>query len=458
MIDRSSLESKNEIGVEPPSERAKSLLPRPPMSPRSTESLARALPDGVLELCSVLRERGHEAWVVGGCVRDVLMGREASDWDVATTALPKDVQKIFRRTVPTGIDHGTITVLLRGEKYEVTTLRGESGYADGRRPDVVTFGASIDEDLGRRDFTVNAIAYDPNRGTIVDPWQGEADLERRVIRAVRDPRERFAEDGLRVLRAARFVASLEFELDADTEAAIRPNLPTYAKVSTERVREEWLKAFRAAKPSRAFVVMRRTGMLAIHAPLLDAQDDATFARSMARLDAMREPCARLASLVWEQRERRSEIDAWLRALKFSNRERELVLLVLANVEAPARCRDLPAARRAIRAIGASEIGWVLEALVANATLEGEAAHDAARALGERVRAVMDAGDAFDLKGLAITGAEVMKLAERGPGRWVGEVLERLLDEVIEDPTKNDAESLRDRASELARVDTSERGA
>ncbi|MBN8616136.1 MAG: CCA tRNA nucleotidyltransferase [Deltaproteobacteria bacterium] len=429
------------------------------MTPRSTESLARALPDGVRELCATLRERGHEAWVVGGCVRDVLMGREASDWDVATTAWPKDVQKIFRRTIPTGLDHGTITVLLRGDKYEVTTLRGESGYADGRRPDVVTFGASIDEDLGRRDFTVNAIAYDPARDVIVDPWKGEDDLERRVIRAVRDPRERFAEDGLRVLRAARFVASLGFELDADTEAAIRPNLPTFAKVSPERVREEWMKAFRAQQPSRAFRVMRRTGMLAIHAPLIEGQDEACFERAMRRLDACpREPAARVASLVWEERSRTKEIDAWLRALKFSNHERESVLLVLAHADAPRRALDLASTRRLLRAVGTSDIGWVLATLAADVSVQGtDEARSTFDAFEARVSSVIDARDPIDLKALAITGADVMRVAERGPGRYVGEVLERLLDEVIEDPTRNDAASLLARAKVLAQSDTPKTG-
>ncbi len=439
--------------VEGPGEGSTHLLPSPSMSPRSTESLARALPEGVRELCSVLRERGHDAWVVGGCVRDVMMGREASDWDVATTALPKDVQKIFRRTVPTGIDHGTITVLLRGDKYEVTTLRGESGYADGRRPDVVTFGASIEEDLGRRDFTVNAIAYDPGRDALVDPWEGEKDLSRRVIRAVRDARERFAEDGLRVLRAARFVASLDFDLDPDTEAAIRPNLPTFAKVSPERVREEWMKAFRAKEPSRAFRVMRRTGMLAIHAALLDRQDHARFERSMRRLDASpREPAARLASLVWEERAQRREIDAWLRSLRFSNEEREAVLLIVAHIETPSIALDLPATRRALRAIGTEHATWVMEALSASAALDGPAAVAAVSSFGERVRAIVAAGDPIGLKALAITGADVMRVAERGPGRWLGEVLERLLDEVMDDPSRNVSEALLARATELSRVE------
>ena len=196
----------------------------------------RVLPLGVRKLCRVLADNGHGAWVVGGCVRDVLMGREASDWDIATSAQPDIVQKLFRRTIPTGIQHGTVTVLIDREQFEVTTLRGEAEYSDGRRPDHVFFVTGIDEDLGRRDFTVNAIAYDPVARCLVDPWKGLEDLSAKVIRAVRDPLERFHEDGLRVLRAARFVSSLEFALDEATEAGIAPNLATFAKVSPERIR------------------------------------------------------------------------------------------------------------------------------------------------------------------------------------------------------------------------------
>jgi tRNA nucleotidyltransferase (CCA-adding enzyme) len=415
-----------------------------------TTLLRRALPKGVRDLCAILHDRGHGAWAVGGCVRDVLMGRTASDWDVATTALPAEVQRIFRRTIPTGIDHGTVTVLLGGEKYEVTTLRGEAGYADGRRPDAVYFVGAIDEDLGRRDFTVNAIAYHPIDDTIVDPWHGLVDLERRTIRAVRDPMERFAEDGLRVLRAARFVATLGFDLDPATEAAIRPNLATFSQVSAERVRDEWVKALRAARPSRAFRIMRRTGMLEVAAPLVASLDEPTFERTMARVDgAPDEPVfARLAALVWDRRERRDELDAWLRSFRWSNREREAALLALRHAEAEARA-DLPSTRRFLREVGAGDAFWVLSVLEADSATRDAEAEGRVRALRERCASILDRGDPLDLKALRVTGADVMSASGRGPGRYVGAVLERLLDEVLDDPARNDRERLLARARDLA---------
>lgn len=410
----------------------------------STQALQRALPRGVRDLCRILGDHGHGAWAVGGCVRDVLMGRAASDWDVATSARPEQVQSIFRRTIPTGIAHGTITVLLHGEKYEVTTLRGEAGYGDGRRPDQVFFVGSIDEDLGRRDFTVNAIAYSPLEDRLVDPWDGMVDLERRRIRAVRDPMERFAEDGLRVLRAARFVATLGFDLDPATEAAIRPNLKTFRQVSPERVRDEWVKAFRAQRPSRAFTILRRTGMLEVSAPFLHALSDGAFDATMAHLDAApAEPmAARLAALLWHASLDQPAFEAWMRGLRWSNKERDDVALARASRSAATISTDL-AARRFLRRSGVDAF-WILGLL--------EAAPDAdlasLRALRERLAQILERRDPLDLKSLAITGADVMSASGLGPGRYVGEVLETLLDEVLQDPAANERERLLARTMDI----------
>ena len=194
-------------------------------------------PPALLEVVRTLEERGHRSWIVGGCLRDLLLGRPASDWDLATSARPEAVMSAFKRTIPTGIKHGTVTVVVRGTSFEVTTLRGEGAYSDGRRPDSVAFVDDIEADLARRDFTVNAIAFDPVTSELADPFSGLADIESRTLRAVGDPLARFSEDGLRILRGARFTATLGFTLDPATEAAFAPTLPVYAKVSKERVRQ-----------------------------------------------------------------------------------------------------------------------------------------------------------------------------------------------------------------------------
>src|SRR5262245_58290441 len=228
------------------------------MSPDLVPLIAK-VPEDVLGICRRLREKGKRGWIVGGGVRDLLRGGEAKDWDVATDARPDDVIQMFRKVIPTGLQHGTVTVVKRGVHYEVTTLRGEGAYSDGRRPDSVEFVDDITADLARRDFTMNAMAIDPVDGHLIDPFDGQKDLQNRVIRAVGDPNERFAEDGLRVLRAARFSATLDCTIDPDTERAMGTSRShdTFRRVSAERVRDEWLKAMRARRPSIAFEAMRR---------------------------------------------------------------------------------------------------------------------------------------------------------------------------------------------------------
>src|SRR5262245_55449370 len=205
------------------------------------------VPQDVFRIVDKLRQAGRYSWIVGGCVRDSLLGKSVADWDIATEALPNELMKIFPRAIPTGLQHGTVTLVMNGHHYEITTLRGESTYSDGRRPDAVHFVSEIEADLARRDFTINAIAVDPENGALVDPFGGRKDIEAKIIRAVGDAHQRFSEDGLRVLRAARFVATLEFELAPETYTAIEPTLDTFRKVSAERVRDEWVKTMKAKK-------------------------------------------------------------------------------------------------------------------------------------------------------------------------------------------------------------------
>jgi tRNA nucleotidyltransferase (CCA-adding enzyme) len=234
-----------------------------------------AIPSHIAGVCRKLRAAGFEAWLVGGAVRDLLLGREAHDFDVATSAHPPEVMEVFgrRHVIPTGEKHGTVTVLVSRDKgdrehVEVTTFRGEGAYSDGRRPDSVSFVSSLVEDLRRRDFTMNAVAYDPLVDRVEDPFAGQKDLEARLIRAVGDPLERFREDGLRTMRAVRFAAQLGFALDPATEAAIPQTLEVFKKVSAERVRDELVKILSSKKPSVGLELMRTTGLLAATVPEL----------------------------------------------------------------------------------------------------------------------------------------------------------------------------------------------
>ncbi|MFZ2635122.1 MAG: polynucleotide adenylyltransferase, partial [Rectinemataceae bacterium] len=218
-------------------------------------------PEELRELARRFESQGHKAYLVGGAVRDAFMGRPAGDYDVATDASPEEVLRIFPRVIPTGIKHGTVTVLLRHYKVEVTTFRIEHGYSDGRRPDSVEFAADIGADLSRRDFTINAMAWDILGRELVDPYGGQADLAAKTIRAVGNPEARFGEDGLRPLRALRFASQLDFSLDPDTFAAIPKALDRYRSVSAERVRDEFSKILLSPLPSRGLRLMESTGIL-----------------------------------------------------------------------------------------------------------------------------------------------------------------------------------------------------
>ncbi len=213
------------------------------------------MPENVKRIIHTLNENGYEAYIVGGCVRDAILGREPDDWDITTSAKPDEVKALFRRTIDTGIQHGTVTVMMKNagsgdlEGYEVTTYRVDGKYEDHRRPSEVTFSASLIEDMKRRDFTINAMAYNDEEG-VIDHFDGIGDLQRGVIRCVLEPSERFDEDALRILRAVRFAAQLDFEIEERTKEAIRSKAGFLADISAERIRVELNKLLLSKHPER----------------------------------------------------------------------------------------------------------------------------------------------------------------------------------------------------------------
>ena len=198
------------------------------------------LPEKVHKIIETLETAGYEAYAVGGCVRDSILGRKPDDWDITTSAKPGEIKNLFPRTVDTGIKHGTVTVLLAGEGFEVTTYRIDGDYEDGRHPNEVTFTANLREDLRRRDFTINAMAYNDRSG-LVDIYGGISDMENQVIRCVGNAEERFGEDALRMLRAVRFSAQLGYRIDEATGEAVKKLAPNLQKISAERIQTELVK-------------------------------------------------------------------------------------------------------------------------------------------------------------------------------------------------------------------------
>ncbi len=389
--------------------------------------LDAAVPDSVREVCRRLGEAGHQAVAVGGAVRDAMLGRAPGDWDVATSATPDAVTALFRGTLPTGIEHGTVTVRIgRGAErhaIEVTTFRGEGAYSDARRPDTVAFGVSLEEDMARRDFVVNAMAWDPIARKLHDPFGGRADLAARRLRAVGDAAQRFAEDGLRIVRAVRFVACLDLDLDAATEAAIPGALPSLAKVSRERVRVELVKLLGCGAAARALEIAERTGILLQVLPELVGLDAAAARDRVAAAPA--DAGVRIAALLLEVAPER--VDAALRRLTYSNAERAHVVGLVTEAAGLAAGPTSDAQlRRALGRVGRDAAGD-LGALVP--------------AAADRLRAIAEAGDALTVGDLAIGGGDVMRLLGVRPGPVIGRALDFLLSRVLDDPSLNTAEAL-----------------
>jgi tRNA nucleotidyltransferase (CCA-adding enzyme) len=417
-------------------------------------------PPAVLEIAATLERAGFETWCVGGAVRDALLGRAQLDWDLATAATPAQVRGLFRRTVPIGIEFGTVGVLdASGEMHEVTTFRRDVS-TDGRHA-VVEFGASLDDDLARRDFTINAIAYSPARDVLHDPFDGRGDLARRLVRAVGEPTERMHEDRLRALRAIRFAARFEFDIEAATWAAIVASAPHLGRLSPERVKQELEKTMQQAeRPSRAIERWRESGALTALVPALARIDET----SVTALDCLPPPALptrpqrvtnRLAML-WLGHDRAS-VERSLRALRFSNQESRWIAdladrwLLLGDGMREALVSDAPVTDVTLRRWAATAGPTMLAPLLRLASARWSAERAAgvagvAAPAPERVRSVyrravrVAYSGHLTLADLAVSGSDLMAAGiPRGPS--VGRILHRLLDAVVDDPAVNTTEQL-----------------
>lgn len=439
---------------------------------------AAQVPAEVMAVLRGLRSAGKQAWLAGGAVRDLVRGMPAQDFDVATDALPEEVLRLFPKTAPTGIQHGTVLVISGAHHLEVTTFRGEGPYLDGRRPSSVTFLGDIDGDLARRDFTINAMAWDPVTGALRDPFDGQGDLRRRCLRAVGDALQRFREDGLRPLRAVRFACTLRLALEPATRRAIAQTLDVFDKVARERVREELLKLLvRGAPPSRGLRLLQRTGLLArIWPELLESVGFAqnryhrwdVWRHTLRCLDAApADPIVRLAALLHDVAKPRcaapkegapaentfynhekvgAELSAaMMQQLKFPNRDTERVALLVAehNWHYLPQWSDATV-RRTLQRIGAEALPqlWALRRadLTARGNLVAEGLANQSEAEA-RFAAELARASALKITDLAIGGADVMRELQLPPGPQVGQILAQLLDRVIDDPDLNTAERL-----------------
>ncbi len=434
-------------------------------------------PVSVLRIAERLESEGFETWCVGGAVRDALLGFRHADWDLATAAHPDDVMRLFRRTVPVGLAYGTVGVLdRRGVLHEVTTFRHDVR-TDGRHA-VVEFGASLDEDLARRDLTINAIAYSPSRQLLHDPYDGRGDLTRRLIRAVGRPDDRMREDRLRALRAMRFAARFDFAIEPETWQAIVASAPELHRLSAERVKEELSKIMeQVEKPSRALWLWRESGALQTLVPPL-AQLDALTLGSLdclprpirvggggpvatARADARR--LNRLAALFVGQSE--GDTTRSLKALRFSNQDTAWIAglaagwqAVAVDMEQALESTETPGdgkIRRWVAAVGRTAVTSLMRIMAARwhaRRVQGLVAPDRHQValLYRRLRRSAY-HDALDVGGLAVDGSDLIRLGI-APGREIGEILKRLLAAVIADPSLNTRDALLALATERSSRD------
>ena len=423
-------------------------------------------PAAVREIAEVLERAGYETWCVGGAVRDAMLGHQHLDWDLATAATPGQVQRLFRRTVPVGIRFGTVGVLDRaGRLHEVTTFR-QDVETDGRHA-VVRFGASLDEDLARRDFTINAMAYSPSRDVIHDPFDGQGDLTRRLVRAVGDPADRMREDRLRALRGIRFASRFGFELEEATWGAIVGAGPALGRLSPERVRQEIEKTMEQVRhPSEAFALWQRSGAFRSLIPSL-ADADRT---ALAPLDCLPMPALarrpqrrinRIAALFLHVP--RDQLVGALRDLTFSNSDvayvRDLVdAWQRIGPQMTATLAETPSPPAATLRRWAGDAGrlTILPLLrIASAAWAARRA-DALPApqpwaVGALYRRAVQTihRDPLTVLDLAVDGSDLQK-AGIAPGPLLGKILRALLDVVIDDPAHNNRDELIRRALALSK--------
>lgn len=393
------------------------------------------LPDDVKVIVSRLISNGYEAYAVGGCVRDSIIRRVPGDWDITTSARPEEVKKLFKHTINTGIQHGTVTVMLHHTGYEVTTYRLDGEYEDGRHPKSVEFTNSLIEDLKRRDFTINAMAYNDETG-LVDEFDGREDLRSGIIRCVGNPAERFGEDALRMLRAVRFSAQLGFEIERDTVAAIKELAPSIAKVSKERIHTEFGKILLSPHPEYMGRVYEY-GLSRYTLPELDSIAERETALKLAE----RVPenlFFRYAALLYELGA--DGVRNALKSLKLDNRTVDGAVK-LSGLHGMELSDDEKEIRRLASSCGAD---WFSHALEFEAryyeVTNQKALAEAAEKARELFKTITDRGDCLDTKNLAIDGAALIACGIE-PGKEVGRLLNEALELVLENPEINTRERI-----------------
>jgi len=445
------------------------------------------LPDYVTYIAKKLYQNGFQAWIVGGSIRDLILNRPVYDYDIATDARPEEVISLFKRTIPTGLKHGTVTILRGKNSVEVTTFRCDGKYTDGRRPDNIRYASTIYEDISRRDFTINGIAYNPLTGKLIDPFGGIEDIKKGIIRSIGNPYERFNEDGLRPFRACRFATQLGFCIEEQTFKAITACVENASRVSLERIREEFIKIIQSQKPSTGIELLRQSGLLQLFIPELitgfginqnkyhryDIYYHNLFTCDAATGNDYR---IRLAALFHDigkyYAKREVEKDGGkkpvfynherigasitakiMKRLKFSNSDIKFVThLVINHMFHYTNQWTDGAVRRFIRKVGMENLDALFELRkadrIGNGLKKGES--NSIKRLKQRIEKVIEEDNAITVRDLAVNGYDIMNELNIKPGPLVGKVLNGLLEEILDNPEKNKRETLLTLAKEIAK--------
>lgn len=430
-----------------------------------------SIPQEVNFIIETLKKNNYDAYAVGGCVRDSILKRTPNDWDITTNALPEQILELFEHTIPTGLKHGTVTIILNKLPFEVTTFRIDGEYSDNRHPDEVLFTNSLKEDLSRRDFTINAMAYNDLSG-ITDPFNGREDLENHIVRCVGDPNKRFNEDALRMLRAIRFAGQLNFNIDKETFASIKLNSQLIAKVSVERIREEFCKILLCDKPSSSIIALENSGLLEYVLPELRTSigfdqknphhDKNVFEHILSVIDySPKELSVRLSALLHDIGKPVSftiddkgighfyghelvgtEIsEAILKRLKFDNVTiKKVLILVKEHMNRFSKLKNSSLKKLMVR-VGVENLKDLFD--LQEADIKASAPpYDLSPVnyLRERTQKILEENEPLTIKDLAIKGSDLMELGIK-PGKTLGDILNSLLEVVIEYPELNTKEYL-----------------
>lgn len=411
-------------------------------------------------------------------MRDLLLGKKPEEWDLTTDVYPNKIIKLFKKVVPTGIDFGTVTIIIDANKYEITTFRKDARYTDGRHPDKVKFSKTLKEDLSRRDFTINAIAYDPLAKTMIDIFNGKKDLRAKIIRCVGKPEERFAEDGLRALRACRFAAQLNFKIENSALKAIPKSLGTFKKIAVERIHDEIIKMLKSGKPSIGIEYMRQCGLLKIILPELlktrgikqpkpfhrydvywhilhsvDAAPKGNYLIKLAALlhDIAKPDCKVGQTFYNHDREGEKKAEKILKRLKFSNADiKTIKVLVNNHMFDYHRSWSDSAVRRFIRRVGKENLENLFALRLADiAAMNKTRGSGYLNHLRKRISQIIKEDDALHIRDLNINGNQIMRLLKIKPGPQVGQVLNYLLDKVLDNPALNTTKKLKELANKYA---------